>query len=65
MDQLPYVVDLMLEVADLNLKVRDLTSGEIRFTLTPASDERSLFRKWILRYFTILIFKINTRHDWY
>jgi len=32
---LPYVVDLMLEVADLNLNVPDLRSAEIRLTLTP------------------------------
>jgi len=36
MDLLPYVVDLMLEVADLNLNVPDLRSAEIRLTLTPA-----------------------------
>jgi len=38
MDLLPYVVDLMLEVVDLNLKVPglpDLRSGEIQLTLTP------------------------------
>jgi len=34
MDLLPYAVDLMLEVADLNLKVPHLRSGEIRLTLT-------------------------------
>jgi len=34
MDLLPYAVDLMLEAADLNLKVPDLRSGEIRLTLT-------------------------------
>jgi len=35
MGLLHYVVDLMLEVADLNLKVPDLRSGEIRLALTP------------------------------
>jgi len=35
MDLLPYVVDLMLEVADLNVKMPDLRYGEIRLTLIP------------------------------
>jgi len=44
MDLLPYVVDLMLEVADLNLMVPDLRSGEIRLTLTPWGETSAILR---------------------
>jgi len=50
MDLLPYVVDLMLEVADLNLILPDLRSTEIRLTLTPVRRLRGAWFSRLLRH---------------